>query len=115
MGEAEYLPTFLEERRFRRVQVFWFAFSKHPSAKGDDLAFLIHDWEHDSVAKTVVQTAVLVLDHQSRLLQAFNGVVLKHCAKVLPAIGRVANTEFLGDFPADAARFQVVDGLGGFF
>ena len=47
----------LEQRRFRRVQVFGLALVQHAPAEADDLPALVDDRKHDAVAEAIITFA----------------------------------------------------------
>ena len=79
-------------------------------AEADDLAAHVDDGEHDAVAEPVVAFTVVARDHQAGLGQCVALVIRERGGKVLPAVRRVADAEFCGDFTAQPAPLEVING-----
>jgi hypothetical protein len=114
LEQAVQLLALVEQRGFRRVQVFRFAAIHHAAAKADHLALGVPDREHDALAEAVVAflvAAVLVhlVDDEAGLDQRQRFVVLEHGAQVVPAGGRIAHAEARRHFAGQAAALQVGD------
>ena len=107
------LTPFFEQRRFRRVEVFGLAGVQDAATKTDHHAALVHDRKHDAIAKTIVTTTLVVLDHQSDILETLVVVFRKRRLQALPAIGRVAKTVLRRDLARQSAALQVIDGAAG--
>ncbi len=110
LRQAEQLAALLEERGFRRVQVFGFALVDNAATEGDDLALRIDDGDHQAVAEAVVAAAGLVLDDQAGDLQFVGVVIGEDGLQVLPAVRRIADAEASGHFAGKAAFLAVFDG-----
>src|SRR5260364_276740 len=103
------VPGFCKQRRFGRVEIFGLAALNHARAKTHHLSAQIADRKHNPVTKTVIATRRALclirfaLDHYPRFNQRIVRLVWKYLRKVLPAMRRVAQSETLGDFAAQAA------------
>src|SRR5437868_1075403 len=62
------ISAFCINRRFRRVQIFRFAFSHDSPAKGNDALLRIHNWKNDSPAKSVIKAALIFHNDQAAQL-----------------------------------------------
>ena len=56
-GEEE--PPFIENRRFRRIEILRLAVVEDAATKTDDAAAAIADGKHDPPAESVVKVAIL--------------------------------------------------------
>ncbi len=111
----------MEDRRFRRVQVFGFALAHDPSAEADGAATGVADRKHHAFAETVVVLAAfaqllaftgLAADQHAGLLQqlALTGRGAQRFQQTVPAGGGIAEAVTLGDLAGDAAFLQVGHG-----
>ena len=109
LRQAEKLAPLLEQRCFRRIEVFRLALADHPATEGDDLAFLVDDWKHHAITETVVKPSLLVADDQSGLLQFGPAVIIESRFQPLPVVRRIADAETLRDFTTEAAPLEIIN------
>jgi len=72
--QAVKLRAFVEQRGFRRIEVFRLPLVEHPAAEADSLALDVLDGEHDAVAEAVVASIVAV-DDQPRCGERIHQVI----------------------------------------
>ncbi|MNL52250.1 hypothetical protein D3C87_1754090 [compost metagenome] len=101
----------MEYRGFRGVQVFRLVITQYPAAESNDAPTAVADREHHPVAEAIVAFAGFgVFDQQAGIDHGFllQGVAAQVLEQVVPAGGRKAEAEVPGDFPGQAATFQVI-------
>ena len=107
---VEFLP-FVEDRRFRRIEVLGLADIEHPAAEADDFPAHRADREHDPVAEAVVAFLLLAFvsadDHQAAFAEQRVVVARKHPCQRAPALGCIAHAEAGCDGAGQAALFQI--------
>src|SRR5699024_7729572 len=77
----------VEDERLWGIQVFWLGITKGATAKTDDIAVAIADWEHQPVAEPVVKPAGIALAGEPRFGREFPRDVPR-CQEVEEAIPR---------------------------
>ena len=110
--------TFLEERRFRRIQIFrnLRIGLEQPAAEGNHLADVVADRKYDSAAETVVDfvaRAILIpgLDQSAlQQLAARIAAIERPLQKRIPTVRRKTELPILRDLAIDSTIFQVVAG-----
>ncbi len=103
----------MENRRFRRVQIFWRSATQHPSAKTDHPAATIPDRKHDPIPETIITATAIPTDQHTQLNQlCFGGCRAgQGLAQTIPAGRRVTNGKLFYDFTGQTALFKVTDRL----
>ncbi|CSC53242.1 Uncharacterised protein [Vibrio cholerae] len=98
--KAIQLFAFMENRGFRRVQVFRCTLLCNTATKTNDSTSTIANWEHDSSAKAVITAAVIVFNqHTCGDKHIFTAALLTKIAPYkIPFIRYVSNAKFLDDF-----------------
>ena len=112
------LAALLEQRSLGRVEVLgaafsfplgWLAFVQHAAAESDHGPALIENGKHDAVAKSVVASPALAVDHQPRVLQRLVAVVGEDALQVLPPVGGITDAEARRDFSGEPSALQILN------
>src|SRR5207247_10265112 len=100
----------LDERGLRGRELLPLPFAQHAAAESDHRPALIDNGENDTVAKPVVApSSALWIDHEAHIFQRFISITRKNTLQVLPAIGRIADSEARRDLAGQAAALEVFD------
>ena len=115
LKQAIEFATLLEQRSFRRIEVFRFPLVNHATSETDHGSALVVDRKHDAIAEAVIAPALFAGDHQPGFSQRIRLIVGKNRFQILPAVGCVAQAVTRGDFAGQSALLQIGDGfVGGF-
>jgi len=86
------LRAFMEQRGFRRIEVFRLPLAEYPAAEADDLALDVLDGEHDAVAEAVV-APIVAIDDQAGGREGVRRVIGKNLFQRGPSIRRVTDAD----------------------
>src|SRR5690606_30503236 len=106
------LPALVKQRGLRGVQVLGLALVEHASAEADNTPPIVVDRKHDAVAEAVVAAVGLPAHGEPGLDQrlARPGADAQGARQVVPAVGRITETEGGGHLAADSPSLEIRHG-----
>ncbi len=111
--QAEQHPAFMEERVFRRVEVFRLAVAHHAAAEGDHAPAPVHNRKQDAATKIIVGVAAAFRPAQQPDLERAGLFVIlgrQHALEPAAIVGREAQAEAGDRLVGQAAVFEIGQG-----